>query len=166
MKLKSPENRQSRCFSARFTFHTDCEERCGDDEKHQPDNNKRGEKNILPKRNTIGKWTDEDLLDCTPEVRLRNLIFSVILFILVVSLWLLMLASCCLNECEERRESGSVSFASLEHRRYFLHVAVDAGWDVHFMPASFFCVPRFSIIFCSLHSTFGRPFKWQIFEAC
>lgn len=45
MKLKSPENRQSRCFSARFTFHTDCEERCGDDEKHQPDNNKRGEKN-------------------------------------------------------------------------------------------------------------------------
>lgn len=56
--------------------------------RYRTENGKNGRKKIKSSssRQTrngkiIGKWTDKDLLDSTPEVRLRNLIFSVILFI-------------------------------------------------------------------------------------
>lgn len=76
-----------------------------DSRQQQKDGSEEGGKKY-PKRNTIGKWTDEDLLDSTPEVRLRNLIFSVILFIVVV-----VLRCRLMHEVWCEGQSGSVPFA-------------------------------------------------------
>lgn len=97
-----------------------------DSRQQQKDGSEEGGKKY-PKRNTIGKWTDEDLLDSTPEVRLRNLIFSVILFIVVVVLRCrLMHEECGVRDKVVRFRSLS---SSLEHRRFSSPAA--AG-DVHF----------------------------------